>query len=89
VPNDYLRTIGLMLKGTYQINKNLSGMMSANITNNTYRSAGSISSVYTWPINDDITNYEDKGWPRFRYLDQTKKKILQSVLCGADIWILE
>lgn len=74
VPNDYLKTIGLMLKGTYQINKKLSGMMSTNITNNTYRSAGSISSVYTWPINDDITDYEDNGWPRFRYLDQTKKE---------------
>ena len=74
VPNDYLTTIGFMLKGTFKINDKLTGVMNSNITNSTYRGAGSISSVYTWPINDDITDYEEGGWPRLRYIKQTAKE---------------
>jgi len=74
VPNDYLTTIGFMLKGTFKINNKLTGVMNSNITNSTYRGAGSISSVYTWPINDDITDYEEGGWPRLRYINQTAKE---------------
>jgi TonB-linked SusC/RagA family outer membrane protein len=74
VPNDYLKSLGMLLKGTFQINDKFTGTVSANLTNNTSRGAGSISSVYSWPINDDITDYEKNGWPRFRYLSETAKE---------------
>lgn len=74
VPNDYLKSLGMLLKGTFQINDKFTGTVSANLTNNTSRGAGLISSVYSWPINDDITDYEKNGWPRFRYLSETAKE---------------
>lgn len=74
VPNDYLKKTGIMVKGTYEISKRLSVTMMANVVNNTYRGAGSISSVYSWPINDDITNYKNiDGTPHFRYLSEKNK----------------
>jgi len=76
VPNDYRNTLGVLLKGTYQPSKTLSIHVSANITDNTYRSfdATGMSSVYGWPINDPITNYQLRdGYPRFRYYNDNKK----------------
>lgn len=76
VPNDYLNKMGLMLKGTYQPLKSLSFTISTNITENTSRSFGStgMSSVYNWPINDDITNYElTNGYPRFLFYSDNNK----------------
>ena len=81
IPNDYLNKLGILLKGTYQPFKELSLTVSANISDNTYRglkdtdvstafSTTGMSSVYNWPINDDITNYElTNGYPRFLYPD--------------------
>ena len=74
VPDDYLKTFGFLIKTSFKINNKISTNFSANITNNTSRGAGSISSVYSWPINDDITDYEENGWPRFRYLSETAKE---------------
>jgi len=87
VPNDYLNKLGVLLKGTYQISPSLSLTVSANITNNTSRSqfatTGTSSSidytwpmatVYNWPINDDITNYQlNTGYPRFLYYSDANK----------------
>ncbi|MDR3219388.1 MAG: SusC/RagA family TonB-linked outer membrane protein [Dysgonamonadaceae bacterium] len=76
VPNDYLNKLGILLKGTYQPFKELSFTISANITENTYRgfSATGMSSVYNWPINDDISNYElINGYPRFLYYSDANK----------------
>lgn len=74
VPNDYLKKTGIMVKGTYEISKRLSMTMMANVVNNSYRGAGGISSVYSWPINDDITNYKNiDGTPHFRYLSEKNK----------------
>lgn len=75
VPNDYLKKMGIMVKGTYELTKRLSMTIMANIVNNTYRGAGdNISSVYLWPINDDLTNYKlNDGTPRFRYLSEKEK----------------
>lgn len=73
VPEDYLQKIGIMLKGTYNISKQVSVTMMANVNNNQYRGAGSISSIYSWPINDDITNYRNEdGSIRFRYMADEK-----------------
>jgi len=76
VPNDYLNKLGALLKGTYQVSKSLSITVSANIMENTYRSfaADGMSSVYNWPITDDITDYQLKnGYPRFRYYNDVNK----------------
>jgi len=70
VPNDYLNRLGILVKGTYQPFKALSLTISANISESTSRgfSATGMSSVYNWPINDDLTNYElANGYPRFLY----------------------
>lgn len=74
VPNDYLQKVGVMLKGTYNVSKQVTINMLANINNNQYRSAGSsLQSVYSWPVTDDITNYENPdGSIRFRYYADEK-----------------
>lgn len=75
VPKDYLDKIGVMLKGTYEINKKLSATLMANMVNSSYRGAGSISSIYSWPINDDIRIYKTgEGNPRYRYINENQKE---------------
>ncbi|NDP19798.1 MAG: SusC/RagA family TonB-linked outer membrane protein [Paludibacter sp.] len=76
VPNDYLNKIGVLLKATYQPSKTLAFTFSANIQENSSRSFSSsgMSSVYNWPINDDITNYQlTNGYPRFLYYNDVNK----------------
>ncbi len=76
VPNDYLNKMGVMLKGTYTPVKSLSISVSANILETTSRSFSStgMSSVYSWPITDDITDYETvSGYPRFLYYADVNK----------------
>lgn len=77
VPNDYLNKLGILLKGTYQPLKSLSFTVSANILENTSRSFSStgMSSVYNWPINDPISNYQEpNGFPRFLYYNDDNKQ---------------
>ncbi len=74
VPKDYLKRMGLKLKGTYNVTSKLTANFSVDVMNSTSRGAGGISSVYTWPINDDIMDYVKNGWPRFRYLSETAKE---------------
>jgi len=76
VPNDYLNRLGVLLKGTYQPIKSLTITISANVLENTSRSFGAtgMSSVYNWPINDDISNYElTNGFPRFLHYSEANK----------------
>lgn len=76
VPNDYLQRAGAMLKGTYQALESLSITFSANIISNTSRSFAStgMASVYNWPINDPLNNYQEpNGFPRFLYYGDAKK----------------
>ncbi len=76
VPNDYLQRTGAMLKGTYQALESLQITFSANIMSNTFRSFSStgMSSVYNWPINDPLKNYQEpNGFPRFLYYGDAKK----------------
>lgn len=73
VPNDYRQKITTMLKGTYSPNKYLTMSLMANVIHNKYRSAGSVSGIYSWPINDDIRNYETEGGDiRFLYYADEK-----------------
>lgn len=70
VPNDYLNKIGVLLKGSYIVSKNLTINMNVNIINNKSRGFGAaMSSIYNWPINDDMSYYkEDNGAIHRRYL---------------------
>lgn len=71
VPNDYLNKMGVLLKGSYIVTKNLTINMNFNVINNVSRGFGAaMSSIYNWPINDDITNYKNPdGSIHRRYLD--------------------
>lgn len=76
VPNDYLNRLGVLLKATFQPIKSLTFNASANIINTKSRSFGStgMSSVYNWPITDDITDYElVNKYPRFLYYSDVNK----------------
>lgn len=76
VPNDYLNKLGILMKATYQPLKTLSFSFSGNIQENTSRSFSStgMSSVYNWPINDDITDYQQtNGYPRRLYYSDVNK----------------
>lgn len=70
VPDDYLTKTGILLKGSYTVAENLTINMNVNVINNTSRGFGAaMSSIYNWPINDDITNYKNAdGSIRRRYL---------------------
>ncbi|HOR38816.1 MAG TPA: SusC/RagA family TonB-linked outer membrane protein [Paludibacteraceae bacterium] len=75
VPKDYLDKMGLLLKGNYEINNKISANFMTNIVKNSYRGAGSISAIYSWPINDDITHYKNSdGSIRYRYISIPKKE---------------
>ncbi len=86
VPNDYLNRMGIMIKSTYQPVKSLTLTVSANIQEAVSRSFGDMDSstrsfenyrmqsVYNWPINDDISNYElTNGYPRFLHYSDINK----------------
>lgn len=74
VVNDYRRKVTALVKGTYSPNKYISMGLMANIIHNTYRGAGGTSSIYSWPIDDDVTNYQDMaGNIRYRYYNTTSK----------------
>jgi len=74
VPNDYLKKTGIKLKTQYQATKKLTISLILDALSSTSRGAGGISTVYTWPINDNIMDYQKNGWPRFRYLNETVKE---------------
>jgi len=57
VVNDYRRKVTALVKGNYTPNKYITIGLMGNVIHNTYRSAGSTSSIYSWPITDDITQY--------------------------------
>jgi outer membrane receptor protein involved in Fe transport len=58
MPNDYLERFTLLLKSEYNIRENLSVDVMANITNKESRGGSSLGSVYSWPIDDDMSNYK-------------------------------
>ena len=74
VPNDYLQKVTALLKATYTPNKYIKAGINANITYNKSRGAGGISSIYSWPINDDIRNYKtETDEIRFLYFTEDKE----------------
>lgn len=85
VPNDYLERITALLKASYKLSKELEVGMMGNISSSRSRGFGSsgMSSVYRWPINDDITNYKHPdGSIRYRYIADNKVDSPSSPLWG-------
>jgi len=73
VVNDYRQKVTALLKGSYSPNKYVTFSLMGNVIWNQYRSAGSISSIYSWPITDDITNYQtEDGEIRYLYFADEK-----------------
>ena len=74
IPEDYKTRFGALLKASYSPAKWVTFQMGVNITDTKSRSTSGVSSVYGWPINDDITNYKHaNGLPTHRYWSDTDK----------------
>ena len=74
IPEDYKTRFGALIKASYTPAKWVTFQMGINITDTKSRSTGGVSSVYGWPINDDITDYKhDNGLPRYRYWGDAHK----------------
>ena len=73
-PEDYKTRFGALIKTSYSPAKWVTFQMGVNITDTKSRSTSGVSSVYGWPINNDITNYQhDNGLPSHRYWSDTDK----------------
>ena len=73
-PEDYKTRFGALIKASYTPAKLVTFQMGVNITDTKSRSTSGVSSVYGWPINNDITNYQhDNGLPSHRYWSDTDK----------------
>ena len=58
VPNDYLDKYNLLLKADIKVSNSVKANFQSNTIYSQSRGFGNaMSSVYNWPINDDITNY--------------------------------
>ena len=68
IPEDYKTRFGALIKASFAPAKWVTFQMGINITDTKSRSTGGVSSVYGWPINNDITNYKhENGLPSHRY----------------------
>ena len=73
-PEDYKTRFGALIKASYTPAKWVTFQMGVNITDTKSRATSGVSSVYGWPINNDITNYQhDNGLPSHRYWSDTDK----------------
>ncbi len=62
VQNDYKDKLGVLLKASYEISKYVSLSMQSNYVETKSRGFGnSMSSIYSWPINDDMRNYKNSN----------------------------
>ena len=74
IPEDYRTRFGALIKTTYTPAEWITFQAGVNITDRKSRSTSGVSSVYGWPINDDITNYKhENGLPRYRYWGEPLK----------------
>ena len=73
-PEDYKTRFGALIKTSYSPAKWVTFQMGVNITDTKSRSTSGVSSVYGWPINNDITDYQhDNRLPSHRYWSDTDK----------------
>ena len=74
IPEDYKTRFGALIKASYSPAEWVTFQMGINITDTKSRSTSGVSSVYGWPITDDITDYKhDNGLPRYRYWGDAHK----------------
>ena len=74
IPEDYKTRFGALIKASFTPAKWVTFQMGINITDTKSRSTSGVSSVYGWPINNDITDYKhDNGLPTHRYWSDTDK----------------
>ena len=74
IPEDYKQRFGALIKASYSPAKWISFAMNINVSDTKSRSTSGVSSAYSWPITDDITDYERAdGFPRFRSLPDVEK----------------
>lgn len=78
IPEDYKQKFGALIKASYTPAKWVTFAMNINVTDTKAHSitdvSSAMSSLYGWPITDDITDYQrEDGFPRFLYLSDTKK----------------
>lgn len=74
IPEDYKTRFGALIKTSYTPADWVTFQMGINITDTKGRSTGGVSSVYGWPINNDITQYKhENGLPSHRYWSDTDK----------------
>ncbi len=74
IPEDYKTRFGALVKASYTPADWVTFQMGINITDTKSRSTGGVSSVYGWPINNDITDYKhENGLPTHRYWSDTDK----------------
>ena len=73
-PEDYKTRFGALIKASFTPAKWVTFQMGINITDTKSRSTSGVSSVYGWPINNDITDYKhENGLPTHRYWSDTDK----------------
>ena len=74
IPEDYKTRFGALIKASYTPAEWVTFQMGVNITDTKSRSTSGVSSVYGWPINNDITDYKHaNGLPTHRYWSDTDK----------------
>ncbi len=74
IPEDYKTRFGALIKTSYTPADWVTFQMGINITDTKGRSTSGVSSVYGWPINNDITQYKhENGLPSHRYWSDTDK----------------
>ena len=74
VPEDYLKRFSILLKSDYNIRENLSLGFMADISQRESRGAGSMGSIYSWPIDDDMRNYKNPdGSIRWLYVNPNNR----------------
>ena len=68
IPEDYKTRFGALIKASFTPAEWVTFQMGINITDTKSRSTSGVSSVYGWPINNDITDYKhENGLPSHRY----------------------
>jgi TonB-linked SusC/RagA family outer membrane protein len=59
IPNDYLKRMGMLFKSDYNVTEKLKIGFMADLTKRESRGPGGIGTVYSWPIDDDMSNYKN------------------------------
>ena len=74
IPEDYKQRFGALIKASFTPAKWVTFNMNINISDTKSRSTSGVGSAYSWPITDDMTDYQrEDGFPRFRYLPDIEK----------------